>query len=39
MKTEKKKIGPNHYKNVGAGVKMGQDHTGQYNGLSKTTTN
>ena len=38
MKVEKKKIGPNHYKNTAAGVKMGQDQTGQYRGLSKTTT-
>ena len=38
IKAEKKKIGPNHYKNVNAGVKMGQDRSGQYNGLSKTTT-
>ena len=38
IKAEKKKIGPNHYKNVQAGVKMGQNRTGQYNGLSKTST-
>jgi hypothetical protein len=38
MKIEKKKIGPNHYKNVEPGVKMGQDRTGVYNGLSKVGT-
>ena len=38
IKAEKKKVGPNHYKNVEAGVKMGQDRTGRYNGLSKTST-
>lgn len=27
-KAEKKKVGPNHYKNVEAGKKMGYDRTG-----------
>ena len=37
-RAEKKKIGPNHYKNVEAGQRLIEDRTGRYNGLSKTST-